>query len=91
MITLTVLATITCTVVLLHALGTRWPWEQAARLAPTQPPRYKHIRFAVDEAGNGQVLAALRALERHGFTLVSESRTGWDGQKVLTFQKAVTP
>jgi len=30
MITLTVLATITCTVVLLHALGTRWPWEQAA-------------------------------------------------------------
>ena len=30
MITLTVLVTITCTVVLLHALGTRWPWEQVA-------------------------------------------------------------
>ena len=91
MITLTVLATITCTVVLLHALGTRWPWEQSSRLAPTQPPRYKHIRFAVDEAGNGQVLAALRALERHGFTLVSESRTGWDGRLVVTMRKAVTP
>ena len=91
MITLTVLATITCTVVLLHALGTRWPWEQAACPVPVQSVRYKHIRFAVDESGNGHVMAALRSLERHGFALVSESRTGWDGRLVVTMRKAVTP
>ena len=86
-----VLVTATCLLLSLRALGTRWPWEVVACPVPPSVARYKHIRFAVDESGNGHVLAALRVLERHGFTLVLESRTGWDGRLVVTLRKAVTP
>ena len=93
MITLTafalVIITTTCVLTTLRALGTIWPWERVACPVPASVVRYKHIRFAVDESGNGHVLAALRALEQHGFTLVSESRTGWDGKLVITLQKVV--
>ena len=90
MTALAVLCAVTCTIVLMRAFGTRWPWERVACSVPTSAVRYKHIRFVVDESGNGQVLASLRALERHGFALVSESRTGWDGRLVVTLRKAVT-
>ena len=85
-----IVITATCVLVALRALGTVWPWERVTCPAPASVVRYKHIRFAVDESGNGHVLAALRALEQHGFTLVSESRDGWDGQKMVTLRKAVS-
>ena len=75
-----------CALTVLRSQGLRWSWQRAVC---SSPMRYKHLRFTIGRSDDGQVLQALRVLERHGFALVSEARTRWDGGFVVTRRKAV--
>lgn len=70
---------------LVRQLGIRWPWEQTIRSAEC----YHHVRFEVDESGNGDVMRIVRQLERRGFSLVSECHLGWDKKIIVTMKKRV--
>jgi len=85
MIVLVAFITITCTLLSLRALGTRWPWE----MVPIQASRYHHIRFEVDEVMNGKTQRALALLERHGYAVVAECQAGWGRTTTITMRKRV--
>ena len=87
MIVLVTFITATCLLLSLRALGTAWPWEQAA--IPAQVTRYHHIRFEVDERTNGKTQRALVLLERHGYVVVCECQAGWDRTTTITMRKRI--
>jgi len=62
MTALAVLIAVTCTVVLLRAFGTRWPWEQVAA-AHSVPPRQEPLHW-VPTKHSGRIR---RQLEEHGY------------------------
>jgi len=87
MIVLVAIITVTCTLLSLRALGTRWPWEMV--VVPVQVTRYHHIRFEVDEVTNGKTQRALALLGRHGYAVVTECQAGWGRTTTITMRKRI--
>jgi len=81
MTALAVLAAVTCTVVLLRAFGTRWPWEQVTR--PVSAPSPWHW---VPTKQSGHIR---RALEEHGYYVLTVGAV--DGLTALAICDGRTP